>query len=411
MATQNPGNRDDGAIADVVELVDDDPHRPPPQETLRMEVELPWRAIGRVLITLGFLWFVFATRDVLLQIFIGLLLAAALFPIVWRLEQRGLGRGTSVIIVLIGTLGAIALLFAAVVPPLIEQATNFWENLPTYARESLSFMESREPALYQRAIDYVDTQATDPMVADIDINQAVSGGMTVFGILAGVVAAIAVAAFTLTAGDQTLRSLGKGLPEGQETKVRQLVPEVIRVVGGYLIGQFINSSLFAVFTFVLFTALDLPAPLVAAVIAFILDAVPIVGATLATVIFAILALATGTTEALVIVAASLVYQQFENYVTSPRVFGRTLRISPFVSLISVLIGGKLMGIPGVLLGPPTAAMISAAVNVWAEDIESLAGPGGPHFAENLENDQEDSDQDHDDQDEDVQNQDQTHNDP
>lgn len=398
MATQNPGNRDDGAIADVVELVDDDPHRPPPQGTLRMEVELPWRAIGRVLITLGFLWFVFATRDVLLQIFVGLLLAAALFPIVWRLERRGLGRGTSVIIVLIGTLGAIALLFAAVVPPLIEQATNFWENLPTYARESLSFMESREPALYQRAIDYVDTQATDPMVADIDINQAVSGGMTVFGILAGFVAAIAVAAFTLTAGDQTLKSLGKGLPEGQETKVRQLVPEVIRVVGGYLIGQFINSSLFAVFTFVLFTALDLPAPLVAAVIAFILDAVPIVGATLATVIFAILALATGTTEALVIVAASLVYQQFENYVTSPRVFGRTLRISPFVSLISVLIGGKLMGIPGVLLGPPTAAMISAAVNVWAEDIESLAGPGGPQLAENLDDDQDESSQNEDGQD-------------
>ena len=199
--------------------------------------------------------------------------------------------------------------------------------------------------------------------------------MTVFGILAGVIAAIAVAAFTLTTGDETLRSLGRGLPAGQEEKVRRLVPEVIRVVSGYIIGQFINSTLFAIFTFALFTILDLPAPLVAALIAFVLDAVPIIGATLATGIFAVLALSVGTTEFLIVVITCLIYQQFENYVTSPRVFGRTLRISPFVSLISVLIGGTLMGIPGVLFGPPVAAMISAAFKVWGEDIELVTGPG------------------------------------
>jgi predicted PurR-regulated permease PerM len=346
-----------------------------------MEIELPWRTIGRVLLTLGFLWFVYATRGVLLQIFVGLMIAAALFPLVWRLQQRGFRRGTSVLIVLFGTFAALILIVAAVVPPLIEEAADFWENLPTHARESLSFLEEREPDLYNRAIEYVDTQTSDVTAADIDVNEAVSGGMTVFGILAGAVAALAVAAFTLTAGDETLKSLGRGLPVGQEEKVRRLVPEVIRVVSGYIIGQVINSSLFAIFTFVLFTALDLPSAIVAAVIAFVLDAVPIVGATLATFIFAVLALATGTTEALIVIVTCLIYQQFENYVTSPRVFGRTLRISPFVSLISVLIGGTLMGIPGVLLGPPTAALISAAVKVWGEDIESVTGPGGPRLSE------------------------------
>lgn len=388
MGTQQPPVDDDGPIADVVEALDDDPvDPPPPPGTTRMEIELPWRTVGRVLLTLGFLWFVSATSDVLIQIFVGLLLAAALFPLVWRLEKRGMRRGTSVLAVLFGTLGILVLIVAAVVPPLIQEATEFWENLPTLARESLGFLEEREPDLYNRAIAYVDEQTSDMTTADININQAISGGMTVFGILAGAVAAIAIAAFTLTTGDDTLKSLGRGLPEGQEAKVRRLVPEVIRVVSGYLIGQFINSSLFAVFTFILFTALDLPAPLVAAVIAFILDAVPIVGATIATAIFAVLALGTGTTEALIVVVTCLIYQQFENYVTSPRVFGRTLRISPFVSLISVLIGGTLMGIPGVLLGPPVAALISAAVRVWGEDIESLTGPGGPKLTD-LDNDKD-----------------------
>lgn len=380
MATK-PTSEDEGPIADIVDVLDSEPVRPPPPGSTRMEVELPWRTIGRVLLTLGLLWFIRETSEVLLQIMVGLLFAAALFPAVWRLERRGLRRGTSVLIVLFTTLGLLALVGALVVPPLIEEATDFWDNLPTHARESLSFLRDREPDLYNRVVLWVDNQTADTSVADIDINQAISGGMTVFGILAGAVAAIAIGAFTLTTGDETLRSLGRGLPRGQEEKVRRLVPEVIRVVSGYLIGQFINSTLFAVFTFALFTILDLPSPLVAAVIAFVLDAVPIVGATIATGIFAILALAEGTTDAAIVAVACLLYQQFENYVTSPRVFGRTLRISPFVSLISVLFGGTLMGIPGVLLGPPVAALISAAVRVWGEDIESLTGPGGPRLAE------------------------------
>jgi hypothetical protein len=94
-----------------------------------------------------------------------------------------------------------------------------------------------------------------------------------------------------------------------------------------------------------------------------------------------LALTVSTTAALIVIVACLIYQQFENYVTSPRVFGRTLNISPFTSLISVLIGSSLFGIPGVLLGPTVAALISAVIRVWAEDIEVVAGPGGPKLTE------------------------------
>ncbi len=371
---------DDGAIADVVEVLEAQPSSPPPPGTTRTEIELPWRTVLRVLLTMGLLWFIYATSDVLMQIFIGFLLAAALFPLVWRLERRGMRRGTAVVAVLLCTVAVFIMVAALVVPSLVEEAADFWENLPTYARDSLSFLERREPELYARIITYVDQQTSDPGVTDIDIEQAISGGMTLFGILAGIVAAVAVAAFTLTTGDETLKSLGRGLPAGQEAKVRRLVPEVIRVVSGYIVGQMINSTLFAVFTFALFTILDLPSPVVAAVIAFVLDAVPIIGATLATGIFAVLALAQGTTEFLIIIVACLIYQQFENYVTSPRVFGRTLRISPFISLIAVLIGSTLMGIPGVLLGPPVAALISAAFKVWGDDLETVTGPGNLRLA-------------------------------
>lgn len=286
----------------------------PPQ---RIEIDLPWRTIIRVLATIGFLLLVSRLSEVLFQIFLGFLLAAALFPLVLRLERRGVRRGLAVIIVLLGVIGGLVLIIAAVLPSLIQQAADFWNNLPQHARDAFAWLQPRRPELYNRIILYVDRQTTSADVTSVDINveQAVSGGQTVFSILAGIVTAFAVAAFTLTGGDQVLRSLGRLLPEGQEAKVRRMVPEVTRVVSGYVVGQGINSSLFAIFTFVVFTALDLPSPLVAAVIAFILDAIPIVGATLATVIFAILALTVSTTAAIIVIVACLIYQQFENYVT------------------------------------------------------------------------------------------------
>ena len=362
----------------------------PPQ---RIEIDIPWRTIIRILATIGFLLLVTRLSEVLFQIFLGFLLAAALFPLVLRLERKGVRRGFAVIIVLLGVLLVLTLVIAAIVPSLIQQAADFWNNLPQHARDAFAWLQPREPELYNRIIQYVDQQTTgaDVTAVDIDVEQAISGGQTVFTVLAGIVTAFAVAAFTLTGGDQVLRSLGRMLPEGQEEKVRRMVPEVTRVVSGYVIGQGINSSLFAIFTFVVFTALDLPSPLVAAVIAFVLDAIPIVGATMATVIFAILALTVDTTSALIVIVACMIYQQFENYVTSPRVFGRTLNISPFTSLISVLIGSKLLGIPGVLLGPSVATMISAVIRVWADDIEVVTGPSGPKLTETWVDDDEPED--------------------
>lgn len=352
----------------------------PPQ---RIEIDIPWRTIIRILATIGFLLLVSRLSEILFQIFLGFLLAAALFPMVQRLERHGVRRGLAVILVLLGVIGGLVLIVAAVLPSLIQQAADFWSNLPQHARDAFAWLEPQRPELYRRIILYVDRQTNSADVTSVDINieQAISGGQTVFSVLAGIVTAFAVAAFTLTGGDQVLRSLGRMLPAGQEDKVRRMVPEVTRVVSGYVVGQGINSSLFAIFTFIVFTALDLPSPLVAAVIAFILDAIPIVGATLATIIFGILALTVSSTAALIVIIACLIYQQFENYVTSPRVFGRTLNISPFTSLISVLLGSKLLGIPGVLLGPSIAAMISAVIRVWAEDIEVVTGPSGPRLTE------------------------------
>jgi predicted PurR-regulated permease PerM len=67
----------------------------------------------------------------------------------------------------------------------------------------------------------------------------------------------------------------------------------------------------------------------------------------------------------------IVYQQIENYVIMPRIYGTTLKVSPLSILIGVLIGGQLLGVTGILLALPITAAIPVIERIWHEDLEDL----------------------------------------
>src|SRR5690606_4830141 len=111
--------------------------------------------------------------------------------------------------------------------------------------------------------------------------------------------------------------------------------------------------------------LGVPYAAVFAALALLLAAIPHIGATLANVIPAPDALATrGVTIALVVVAAVLVYQQIENNVIHPRVLSGRLKVPPVLTLIAILVGGKLLGVLGVILAIPHAGMLPVLERIW-----------------------------------------------
>ena len=109
----------------------------------------------------------------------------------------------------------------------------------------------------------------------------------------------------------------------------------------------------------------MPSAAILALIAAIGDAIPQIGVTLATIPAVLLALTQSVETALIVLFAYFAYQQ--NYVTSPRVFSRTLQLRPLVTLLAVVIGGKLLGIVGLLLALPVAAAVPTVVAIWLED--------------------------------------------
>jgi predicted PurR-regulated permease PerM len=340
-------------------------HQPAPAEpTVRARLEVPTRTIVKVALALLVLWLGVRLASVLLEVFCALLLTAALDPLVTRLEGRGWRRSTAVAALLGVLLAVTAGLLALTVPPLIRQGTQLATDLPGYLDRSQPYFRDH-PKLYTQVHTFLDTRAKDPSLY-LSHAQAVGTGVVTFVTRSLLV--LTMTAYLLVAdGERSLFRLFGYLPPAQRAKVRRALPEVSRVVSGYAVGQVVTSTLFGLFAFGVCLALGVPQPLLLALLAAVADAVPIVGAVLATAPAVLLALTVSPTAAIVVFALYAAYQQVENHVIVPRVYRSTLQISSFGVLVAVAIGAQLLGVVGALIALPVAAAIPVIERIWRED--------------------------------------------
>ncbi len=330
--------------------------------------ELPASTIAKVILTLAGIWLLFRLWPLLVQLVVAFLLAAALDPSVTRLERRGWPRSASIAAITAGFLAVVGLVLWLLIPPLIEQGANFASNLPAYT-DRVQGLLNKYPAVQERIESASAEGSADPT--------AVFTGALAFG--SGLVQGVAtffivlvLTVYLLVDGERVYSWVTHYLPPRQRAKIRLAMPEISKVVSGYIIGQAITSLIFGVFAFVVLAVLGVPEPLLLAIVAAFADAIPIAGVLIATVPAVLLGLTVSIPTAVIVFALYMAYQQIENYVIVPRIYRGTLQISSFAVLVAVLIGGQLLGIVGVLLALPIAAAIPVVERIWRDQ----AAPAG-----------------------------------
>ena len=150
-------------------------------------------------------------------------------------------------------------------------------------------------------------------------------------------------------------------PPAVKRRWRPVVEESIRAVSSSLIGNVAISVVAGTVAGVSAWALGLPFPMVLAVIAGLLDLIPQIGATIAAVILTAVALTVSTEAAIVTVVIQLIYQQLENYVVYPIVYRQAVELSPFTTIVAVLIASSILGVVGAILAVPFAAVIKTVL--------------------------------------------------
>lgn len=349
-------------------------HTPESAKTVT-RIEVPMRTIVTVALSLFFIWLLIQIWGILLQVFLAFLLATALLPLVKRLENRGMHKGIASSLVFLGLIAVIGGFFGIIVPPLVQQGQNMINNAPEYLNRFEGFID-RYPSLeqqYERLRDQGlngggEGEGGEEGDAAVPVDQVVEVSADIITRLANTFFVLILTFYLMLEGERTWRFLSRHFTPRLRYRIHRSYPEITRVVSGYVIGQAINSAAFGTFAFITLTILGVPETLLLAVLAAVFDAVPIVGVPAATIPAMLLALTVSWQTALIVLVAYVVYQQFENYVMVPRVFGNTLQVSSLSILVGVLIGGQLLGVIGIILSLPITAAIPVLERVWNEDL-------------------------------------------
>jgi putative heme transporter len=170
------------------------------------------------------------------------------------------------------------------------------------------------------------------------------------------------------------------VPRCHHVRLSRILLNLETIVGAYIRGQLLTSSLIAVFTFTLLTLVGAENAIFFALIAGVADVLPYLGVLLSVGPAVFAALPRGFSATIIVLIAMLAYEEFESRILIPHVYGKQLRLPASIVLFSLLIGGILMGAAGAVLSLPMAATIMMLI----EELRvQLPGENEPMVKEKL----------------------------
>ena len=324
--------------------------------------------LGIILAGIVMIEIVQAARGILIWIFVAMFLALALNPAVEWLQQRGVARrGLAVAIVFVGAIVAIAALGATIIPTIVEEVNQFVDAVPGYVadltagRGRLGFLE-REYQITERVQEALSDGGASRLLGISGTALAVTKG-----VVTAVVATVTIAfltLFMLLEGPAWVERLYSLLPEEKQPRWRKVGYDIYRTIGGYVTGNLTISLIAGVVSTTVLLVVGVQYAVALGLLVAILDLIPLAGATIAAILVSTVAFLDTTTSGVIVLLFFIVYQQLENHVLQPVVYGRTVQLSPLAVLIAVLIGAELAGVIGALAAIPVAGAIQVILVDW-----------------------------------------------
>ena len=325
--------------------------------------------IGVVLAAAIVIQVVWVTRSVIIWALIALFLAMALNPAVEVLVRRGMRRGPAVGIVFVGATLLIVGIAATFVPTLIREVNDFADAVPGYiddltsGRGRLGFLE-RDYQIVERVREAIEKSGVGGVLG---LSNAALG--VTKSVVNAVIATLTIAfltLFMLLEGPVWVERIYSLISEPAQPRWRKVGGDIYRTVGGYVTGNLAISLIAGVVSTAVLLGLGVPYAVALGVIVALLDLIPLAGATLAAIIVSAVGFLHSTTAGIVLVIFFILYQQLENNVLQPLVYGRTVQLSPLICLVSVLMGAELAGVIGALGAIPVAGSIQVIVLDWLQ---------------------------------------------
>ena len=317
------------------------------------KIEISHRTIIFTVFFLLSLWFVFLIKDIIFTIFVSILLMAILNPLVGRLVKWKFPRFLAVFLTYVLVLGVIGFSISSLVPLLVSQTTSLVNSIPVFI-ESLGWEGFLDPQMMSGFLSQLGTLPT----------QAVKFGVSVFSNLVSVISVLVFSFYFLLYRGKLNEQLSFIFGEDRKKQVGKIIDEVELNLGSWARGMFILMFFVGLVNYLGLFLLGIPFALPLAIIAGLLEIVPILGPNLAAIIAVIVGLTISPLTALAVAALAFLVQQLENYLLVPKIMEKSVGVNPVVTLLALAIGYRMMGIVGILLSVPLFLTIRVLIKEY-----------------------------------------------
>ena len=226
-------------------------------------------------------------------------------------------------------------------------------RIPTL-EELLESLELNWESIGQGLFSFLQNGATNLISSTVDIATTVFNSL--FNFFMGFIFAVYVLLQKEKLGIQTRKLLYAYLPEKKADSLLEIASLTNYIFSKFISGQCLEACILGMLFFIAMSLFQFPYAMMVSVFIAVMALIPVVGAFIGCVFGAFMLFITDPMQAVWFVVMFLVIQQVEGNLIYPRVVGSTIGLPPMWVLFAVLVGGSLMGLPGVLIGVPLCSV-------------------------------------------------------
>lgn len=332
---------------------------------------LLFRVVVTALLTLAAWWVARELTGFLINVLTALFLSFAFEPAVRYLARKGVPRSAATGIVFVVALIMATAFFAIMLPPILRQGGDLFNQVPDWIEEYGPRLEDTlgvELSLDALAANFGDVGSLVERYAATVTGQVAGVASATIGVLLNVLTVALFTFYLLADGPKMRHRLFGMFPPQRQAEVVRIWELAITKTGGYVYSRMVLATVSSIVTAIFLSFMRVPDTLALGIwVGVISQFVPVIGTYIAAVVPVFVAFVDTPIKAVWVLAFLVAYQQVENILIAPRITARTMSLHPAVGFGAAIVGINLLGALGAIIALPTAAIVQAFVSAFIEE--------------------------------------------
>ncbi|HQD76895.1 MAG TPA: AI-2E family transporter [Bacillota bacterium] len=314
------------------------------------------------LLTIG-LYILYLLRGLLISFILAVLIVYLIYPLVFAIEKRGTPRVWAILIAYLALFIVVAGIFMYGVPRIVKQLHGLEETIPLYTEQFYEMINSFQLRLTNLGVGESVRQVIDERVSWFEeymlqlVRGAVDALLGIVGYIFKIILAPVLAFYFLKDIENIHRKVVSIIPAERREDIVELFQEINQILTSYTRGYLLVAAIIGGLTTLAMALLGVDFALMLGIFAGLTELIPYFGPVIGAIPAVSLAVLESKWLALKVVLAFIIIHQLEGSIISPKILGDKVGLHPLVVIVSLLIGGELYGLVGMLLAVPVSAIL------------------------------------------------------